>query len=132
MCAQPRSLSFILCALLTLSTRETPPILLPTRQIQYILHRHGLPADVIIDKTPGVSGASSLSADAADEAQYASRALEIHAWLAAHPDVHTNHVVVLDDRPSAADAALAERFVQTDAGQGLTDADVERCRALLH
>ena len=95
------------------------------------MHRHGLPADVIIDKTPGVSGASSLSADAADEAQYASRALEIHAWLAAHPDVHTNHVVVLDDRPSAADAALAERFVQTDAGQGLTNADVERCRALL-
>ena len=36
--------------------------------IRYVLHRHGIAADAIIGRTPGVSDASSLAADAADPA----------------------------------------------------------------
>ena len=97
--------------------------------IAYILTRHGIPADTIIGRTPGTSDASKLSADPADEGNYASRAAEIHTWLAAHPDV--TRFAILDDRPSAADARLAPRFVRTDAEVGLTVRDAARCRELL-
>ena len=88
--------------------------------IQYCLHRYGLPPEVIIGRTPGISGASSFangsggtqlfSGSAFDDEQYVSRASEIGAWLDAHPKV-TNFVII-DDRPSAADARLAPRFVR--------------------
>jgi arginase len=122
-------------AVLVLSTFWRP--FLP--YVQYVLTRYGLPAEAVIGRTPGVSGATAyangsggeqlFTGDAFDDEQYVSRAAEIHAWLAAHPAV--TRYVVLDDRPSAADAALAARFVQTDAAHGLTAADAARCRALL-
>ena len=88
-----------------------------------------MPADAIVGVTPGTSGASSLAADAADAAQYANRAAEIRAWLAANPSVR--RFVILDDRPSASDDGLAPHFVQTVAAEGISDADAERCRAIL-
>ena len=99
--------------------------------LTYVLHRHGLPADAIIGVTPGVSGASSLAADARDDIHYASRAAEIHAWRSAHPEFAASPFVFLDDRPSAADDALASRFVRIDATTGLSEADADTCRALL-
>jgi hypothetical protein len=97
--------------------------------ITYILHREGIAADVVIGRTPGRTGSQHLSASAADEAQYASRAAEIKTWLAQHPEV--TQFVILDDRPSAADASLQAHFVQTLSDHGLTDADVVRCSELL-
>ena len=120
--------------------------------IQYILHRHGLPTDCVIGSTPGACGEPGISnpsnfangstqsaggssnqqlftASAFDDAQYVSRAAEIGAWLDAHPEVA--RYVVLDDRPSAADARLAPRFVQTASDAGLTEEDAERCKLLL-
>ena len=99
--------------------------------ITYILHRHGLPADVVIGVTPGISGASSPAADARDDIHYASRAAEIHAWRSAHPEYAACPFVILDDRPSASDDAVASCFVRTDATTGLTEADADACRALL-
>ena len=96
--------------------------------IRYVLHRHGVPADAVIGSTPGRSGSQDLDESAADEAQYASRAAEIKAWLAEHE--HSTFVII-DDRPSAADGSLMPNFVQTDTSEGLTDADVHRCRAIL-
>ena len=97
--------------------------------IQYILHRHGLPADVIIGQTPGTSEASMLSKDPGDPMQYADRASEIHAWLRAHPTVIS--FVILDDRASASDDDLASQFVHTVSAHGLTAADAERARAIV-
>ena len=53
----------------------------------------------------------------------------VAAWLSAHPRVE--RFVIIDDQPSAANATLEPRFVKTDAACGLTQADAERCRALL-
>ena len=107
--------------------------------VQYVLHRHGISAKTVIGRTPGRSDASDfaqvcndqglLNASAFDDAEYASRASEIHSWLDAHPRVV--RYVILDDRSSAADACLAPRFVQTDAACGLTEADAARCKELL-
>lgn len=97
--------------------------------IKYVLNRHGIPAERVIGRTPGTSDASSLSATAEDQTKYADRAAEIHAWLCEHPVV--SKFVILDDRPTAADEALAPYFVQTDAGFGLTESDLTRCFALL-
>ena len=90
-----------------------------------------MPADAIISRTPGVSEASSWSlSNSADQLEhYANRAAEIRAWLVAHPDVQ--RFVIIDDRPSAADEVLAAHFVKTTSADGLTDADVERCRRIL-
>ena len=97
--------------------------------IAYVLHRHGVPAGVVIGRTSGKSDASRLSADAGDTSNYANRAAEIRNWLAAHPTV--TRFVIIDDRSSASDEGLAPRFVQTDAAVGLTDAAAARCAALL-
>lgn len=97
--------------------------------IRYILYRHGIVATAIIGHTPGRSGAQDLSASAFDESQYTSRAAEIKSWLSAN--THVTSFVILDDRPSAADKALMPRFVQTDATQGLSEADIARCQELL-
>ena len=91
--------------------------------VRYILHRHGIDASIVIGVTPGTNTSMQLEASAHDEAQYASRAAEIHAWLAAHPAVR--RFAVIDDRPCASDAALAAHFVRTDHRSGLTDDDVE-------
>ena len=84
---------------------------------------HGIDASIVIGVTPGTNTSMQLEASAHDEAQYASRAAEIHAWLAAHPAVR--RFAVIDDRPCASDAALAAHFVRTDHRSGLTDDDVE-------
>jgi hypothetical protein len=97
--------------------------------IRYVFHRHGLPAESIIGKTPGTSGASSLSSESSDPTQYSSRASEIRAWLRENPKV--TRFAILDDRPSAADEVLAPYFVQTDAMMGLSPEDAARCAALL-
>ena len=97
--------------------------------ITYILNRHGIPASHVVGRTPGVSGASSLSNDPADAAQYANRAAEIRAWLDAHPG--TTRFCILDDRACAADATLAPNFVQTATEAGLSEADAARCRVIL-
>jgi len=105
--------------------------------VRYILHRHGIDAAIVIGVTPGsehgqwgaAQGSMGLEASAHDDAQYASRAAEIHAWLAAHPAV--TRFVVIDDRPSASDAALAAHFVRTDHCTGLTDDDVQAALGIL-
>ena len=97
--------------------------------IRYILRRYRIPADAIIGRTPGVSDASRLSADAADSSNYANRAEEIKAWLQEHPDV--KQFVILDDRSSASDASLASRFVQTVSEEGLTESAAQRCLEIL-
>ena len=106
---------------------------------QYILHRHGIAADAVIGRTPGISGATSFangscgeqlfSSSAFDDAMYQKRHQEIGAWLTAHPEV--TRFAIVDDRPSAADERLAPFFVQCDAACGLTDADAERLSVLL-
>lgn len=93
------------------------------------LHRHNIDAATVIGRTPGVSDASSLANDPADATHYSNRAAEIRAWLREHPSV--KRFVILDDRASASDRELAPHFVQTDARHGLTQADAERCRAIL-
>ena len=102
--------------------------------VRYILHRHGIDAALVIGVTPGSEhgqwgAAQGLEASALDDAQYTSRAAEIHAWLAAHPAV--THFAVLDDRPTASDQRLAAHFVQTDHRSGLTDADVQAVLRIL-
>ena len=97
--------------------------------VRYILHRHGIDASIVIGVTPGTNTSMQLEASAHDEAQYASRAAEIHAWLAAHPAV--TRFAVIDDRPCASDAALAAHFVRTDHRSGLTDDDVEAVLRIL-
>lgn len=97
--------------------------------ITYILSRHGIPAEAVIGRTPGISHAFSLSSSSADAANYANRAAEIRAWLDEHPNV--TRFVIIDDRSSASNDSLAEHFVQTEVSKGLTDLDVERCRELL-
>ena len=82
--------------------------------IRYVLYRHGVPATTVIGRTPGVSEASSLSADAADASNYANRAAEIRAWLDEHPEVE--RFVVIDDRASASNASLAPHFVKVQRG----------------
>ena len=54
-----------------------------TEYITYVLTRHGIPAETVIGRTPGTSDASKLSADPADEGNYANRAAEIRAWRGA-------------------------------------------------
>ena len=105
--------------------------------VRYILHRHGIDAAIVIGVTPGsehgqwgaAQGSMGLEASAHDDVQYANRAAEIHAWLAAHPAVTC--FAVLDDRPTASDAALAAHFVRTDHRSGLTDDDVEAVLRIL-
>ena len=104
--------------------------------VRYILHRHGIPGANVIGRTPGGASARDspgkavdLGTDPADDAQYTNRAAEIRAWLSAHPEVE--QFVILDDRGSAADAGLAQHFVQTVSTVGLTDADVVRARTIL-
>ena len=83
----------------------------------------------MVGRTPGRSDASRLAASAADERHYAHRADEIMTWLDAHPSVL--EYVIIDDRASASNPSLAERFVQTDASVGLSEDDARRCRMLL-
>ena len=96
--------------------------------IAYILSRHGI-KERIIGTTPGAEHRSKNSErSSADEAEYASRAHEIHAWLREHP---VSSYVILDDRQTASDDELKQRFVHTKTALGLTDADADEAIRIL-
>ena len=92
----------------------------------YILQRNGLSRGVVVDHTPGTSGGGDAPPG---ERSYGARSDEIHAWLDAHRDVTC--FVVLGDRTSAADEALAPHFVHTESAAGLTPADVRKALEIL-
>ena len=94
--------------------------------IAYILSRYGV-KERVIGATPGATHHSKKSErSSADEAEYASRASEIHAWLREHP---VSSYVILDDRLTA--SLSKERFVHTKTALGLTDADADEAIRIL-
>jgi len=104
--------------------------------IRTILHRAGLPAEVICGRTPGASVMSRLLPDLPAEPQYESRADEITAWLEEHPSC--TRYAVLDASAAPTPAALRARadpvvshYVQTRAAVGLSEADVHLACSLL-
>ena len=101
--------------------------------IAYVLHRHGIESTRVIGRTPGCPGdvkiSEVLARSAADDHEYAGRAAEIKAWLAAHPEV--DRFVILDDRNSASDSELSPHFVQTQSSIGLTDKHVTEAIRIL-
>jgi len=97
--------------------------------ISYVLLRHGMPQDVVIGTTPGVSDAWRLSTTTPAASTYATRAQEISAWLEANPN--TRRFVIIDRGQSASNYWLERNYVQTDPAVGLSAEDCKRCFALL-
>lgn len=65
-----------------------------------------------------------------DHGDYDSRATEIHAWLAAHPEVE--RYAIVDDIPQFRTMPeLQAKFVQTDPALGLSLSDYRQLRHLL-
>jgi hypothetical protein len=58
-----------------------------------------------------------------------SRAKEIAYWLKNHPTI--KNFVILDDEDRGLSDSFSEHFVQTDAGNLLTDGDAEKARKIL-
>ena len=96
--------------------------------ISYILERHGIAAEKVIGATPGCNR-SMAGRTPSDEREYTCRAEEIKAWLRSHPQYE--NFVILDDRPSAADSSLQERFILCQTDRGLTQENVEQAIRIL-
>lgn len=100
--------------------------------IRVIMYRSGIPAESVLGHTPGASiGFSDLLAENANESIYENRAEEIQDWIR-NGHSHVTRYAIIEPCPiTPGYDKLGLHHVQTRLGEGLSESDAARAKALL-